>query len=62
MIKKCIRWLHNFKKYVGKTYYIKSHPTGLYPNFFQRLKVFWKLRNEPTMKEIILKCQNLKEI
>jgi len=62
MIKKCIRWYYNFKKYVGKKYYIESHPAGLYPDFLQRLRVFWILRNEPTIKEILIKWENQKEI
>jgi len=51
-----IRWPYNFKKYLSKKYYQDNHPDGVsYPSFCMRIRIAWKLRNEPTLNE------NLKE-
>lgn len=46
------RILHNFFKYTSKKYYMDNHPDGKsYPPLKDRLRIFWKLRNELTNEE-----------
>lgn len=53
MIKKIYtRWPYNFRQYLSKKYYQDNHPDNVsYPNIFQRIRIAWKLRNEPTFTE-----------
>ena len=50
----CTRWPYNFKKYLSKKYYQTNHPDGVsYPSLAMRIKIAFKLRNEPTFDESI---------
>ena len=50
----CIRWPYNFKKYFSKKYYQQNHPDGIsYPSLAMRIRIAWKLRNEPTLDETL---------
>ena len=55
MIKKiCTRWPYNFKKYLSKKYYQTNHPDGVsYPSLGKRIIIAWKLRNEPTLDQVM---------
>lgn len=55
MIKRvCTRWPYNFKKYLSKKYYQDNHPDGVsYPSLGMRIKIAFKLRNEPTLLEAL---------
>lgn len=58
----CIRWIYNFSLYLNKRYYQQNHPDGVSsPSLFQRIRIAWKLRNEPTFNER-LKAMYEKEI
>lgn len=46
------RLIHNFFLYTSKKYYMDNHPDGKsYPPLKDRLRIFWKLRNELTAEE-----------
>ena len=44
--------IYNFFLYTSKKYYMDNHPDGKsYPPLKERLRIFWKLRNELTADE-----------
>lgn len=46
------RIVYNFLLYTSKKYYMDNHPDGKsYPPLKERLRIFWKLRNELTTEE-----------
>lgn len=46
------RIIYNFFLYTSKKYYMDNHPDGKsYPPLKERLRIFWKLRNELTTEE-----------
>jgi hypothetical protein len=46
------RIINNFLLYTSRKYYMDNHPDGKsYPPLKNRLRIFWKLRNEPTIEE-----------
>lgn len=55
------RIIHNFLQYTSKKYYMDNHPDGKsYPPLKDRLRIFWKLRNELTTEERWAEIRNYK--
>ena len=55
------RIIYNFFLYTSKKYYMDNHPDGKsYPPLKERLRIFWKLRNELTLDERWEEIKNYK--
>ncbi len=55
------RIIYNFLLYTSKKYYMDNHPDGKsYPPLKERLRIFWKLRNELTTAERWAEIKNYK--
>jgi len=55
------RIIYNFCLYTSKKYYMDNHPDGKsYPPLKERLRIFWKLRNELTLDERWEEIKNYK--